>query len=105
MSRETINAQRIAEALEKMGKIEFALVVGGYAHSVGEYGDGFEYIVSKPWKYLDEIAEWLLEEDQESAVESYNLMVRETCQECYSMTDKYEGEIEHSSDCSQGGAK
>lgn len=101
MSRETINAKRMAEALDKMGKIDFALTVGGYANSVGESGDGFDYIVSKPWKYLDEIALWLIDQDDVNAIEAYGLMPIQTCQECYSFTDPYEGEIDHDSDCSK----
>lgn len=101
MSRKTINAQRMEDAIGEMSVTEFALVVGKFAFDLERYSDGdAESIISKWWHWTDEIAEALLDEDQKSAVENYNLMPTETCQECYSMTDKFDGEIEHDLDCS-----
>lgn len=99
MSQQTINAKRMEEAIAELNHIDFALIVGGFALSVDT--DSFEHIVSKPWKWLDEIAEWVLDTDEELA-KRFDLMPIETCQECFSMTDKFDGEIDHDSDCSKG---
>lgn len=103
MSRQTINAQRMYEAIGKMDAIDFALVVGKFAFDLERYDyANAESIISKWWNWTNEIAESLLDDNQESAVENYNLMVIETCQECFSDTDKFDGEIDHDSDCSKG---
>lgn len=90
------------EAIVKMGAIDFAIVVGKFAFDFERYSYGdAESIITRWWHWTDEIAEFWLDLDQEKAVRDYNLMVRETCPECYTDTDKWEGVIEHDSDCSK----
>ena len=103
MSRETINAKIMYEAISKMDATDFALVVGKFAFDLQYYDHAdAESIITGWWKWTDEIAQSLLDANEASAVYTYKLMPIETCQECYTDTDKYEGVIEHDSDCSRG---
>jgi len=102
MSRETINARRMYHAIAEMDSIDFAKVVGKFAFDLEHYDHAdAESIISKWWNWTNEIAESLLDNNEASAVYRYKLMPIETCQECYSMTDKYEGVIEHDEECSK----
>ena len=102
MSRETINARRMHHAIAEMDSINFATVVGKFAFDLEHYDHAdAESIISKWWNWTDEIAQSLLDTNEASAIYRYKLMPIETCQECYSMTDKYDGEIEHNEDCSK----
>ena len=102
MSRKTINAQRMEDAISGMNEVDFAIVVGKFAFDLQHYDHAdAESIISKWWNWTDEIAQSLLDANEASAVYKYKLMPIETCQECYIDTDKYEGVIEHDSDCSK----
>lgn len=103
MSRETINARRMYHAIAEMDSIRFATVVGKFAFDLQHREDAdAESIICKWWNWTDEIAESLLDDNEDVAVAEYNLMRTEKCEECFSRTDKYEGVIEHDSDCSKG---
>lgn len=102
MSRETINARLMKNAIAEMDSVDFAIVVGKFAFDLQHYDRAdAESIISKWWNWTDEIAESLLNDNEASAVYRFKLIPTETCQECYSMTDKYEGVIEHDEDCSK----
>ena len=102
MSRETVNAKLMYEAIAKMNAIEFATVVGKFAFDLEHYEHAdAESIISKWWNWTDDIAQSLLDTNEASAVYRYKLIPTETCQECYTDTDKYEGVIEHAYDCSK----
>lgn len=102
MSRETINARRMYEAISEMDAINFATLVGKFAFDLERYDHAdAESIISKWWNWTNEIAESLLDANEASAVYKYKLMPIETCQECLQDTDKYEGVIEHAYDCSK----
>lgn len=89
-------------AIATMDAIDFAIVVGGFAFDLKHREDAdAESIITKWWHWTDEIAESLLYDNEAEAVERYNLMLTETCPECYVDTDKYDGEIDHDSDCSK----
>ena len=89
-------------AIAEMDSVGFAIVVGKFAFDLEHYDRAdAESIISKWWNWTDEIAESLLNANEASAVYRYKLVPTETCQECYSMTDKYEGVIEHDEDCSK----
>lgn len=102
MSRETINARLMKNAIAEMDSVDFATLVGRFAFDLEHYEHAdAESIISKWWNWTDEIAQSLLDTNEASAVYRYKLIPTETCQECYSMTDKYEGVIEHNEDCSK----
>ena len=89
-------------AIAEMNALDFALVVGKFAFDLERYDHAdAESIITKWWNWTDEIAQSLLDDDEAKAIEVYNLMPTETCPECYSDTDKYDGEIDHDSDCSK----
>ena len=102
MSRETINARLMYQAISEMDAINFATLVGKFAFDLqhNEYADA-ESIISKWWNWTDEIAESLLNDNEASAVYRFKLIPTETCQECFVDTDKYEGVIEHDEECSK----
>ena len=88
------NAQIVEFAIQNYGVVDYALIVGGYANASG---NDYEYIVAKPWKWLDEIAQWLLESNAEYAKE-LGLVADVSCNECHA--DGRDGyEIEHDSSC------
>jgi hypothetical protein len=102
MSRETINARRMYHAIAEMDSIEFAIVVGGFAFDLKHNEDAdAESIITKWWHWTDEIAQSLLDDNEEEAIAKYNLMLVETCQECFVDTDKYDGETYHFEECSK----
>lgn len=101
MSRRTINGERIHQAISEMDAINFATLVGKFAYDLEHYEHAdAESIISKWWNWTDEIAQSLLDANEASAVYRFKLIPTETCSECYSDTDKYEGVIEHDSECS-----
>jgi hypothetical protein len=102
MSRKTINAERMYHAIAKMDSIDFTLVVGKFAFDL-QHNEGAdaEHIINKWWNWTEDIADSLLYDNEADAVEKYNLMLIETCQECFVDTDKYDGEIDHFDDCSK----
>lgn len=102
MSRETINARLMYQAISEMDAINFATLVGKFAYDLEHYEHAdAESIISKWWNWTDEIAQSLLDTNEASAVYRFKLIPTETCQECFVDTDKYEGVIEHAYDCSK----
>lgn len=103
MSRKTLNARLMENAISEMNEVDFAIVVGKFAFDLEHYEHAdAESIISKWWNWTDEIAQSLLDTNEASAVYRYKLIPTETCPECFMDTDKYEGVIEHDSDCSKG---
>jgi hypothetical protein len=87
-------------AISEMNEVDFAIVVGKFAFDLEHYEHAdAESIISKWWNWTDEIAQSLLDANEASAVYRFKLIPTETCPECYSDTDKYEGVIEHDSEC------
>jgi hypothetical protein len=90
------NAQIVEFAIQNYNVVQYARVVGGYANASG---NDYEYVIEKPWKWLDEIAQWLLETNAEYA-KDLGLLADVTCDECYGVGDNG-NELEHDSSCTK----
>jgi len=92
------NGQKVYDLLKDWDAISFACTMAEFAHSPFS-NDDCSYTISKWYKFCDEVAEWLLYEDEAHA-NSLGIFTPSECAECLGK-GWFENPIEHNSYCTQ----
>jgi len=74
------NGEKVHAYILELDAISFGVLMANFAHSIFS-NDSCAYTIEKWWKFCDDVAEWLIYDDEEFA-NSLNIYTPTECADC-----------------------